>query len=151
MTREQAKELLETARESLANSGYPLIYKYGDKINISRGDNLGIAEPVYNHRAEILVNTDELKDLLNPYEYDFDDAVEHLIEIVDNAGDDSDTIYLCDWDGAVVVHDVESDAVYEYASWRDIPADWDFGCDIEEVEVIEVIDGVAHIWGHRQI
>jgi hypothetical protein len=85
MTREQAIEMLEVARESLGNNGYPVIYKYKDKINISRGDNLGIAELVYNHQAEILVNTNELKDLLDPYVYDFDDAVERLIEIVNEA------------------------------------------------------------------
>ena len=96
MTREQVIEMLEVARESLGNNGYPVIYKYGGKINISRGDNLGIAELVYNHQAEILVNTNELKDLLDPYVYDCDDAVERLIEIVDEAGNNSDTMYSCD-------------------------------------------------------
>lgn len=63
-------EFLEVAKEALENRGLPVIYSYGNKIDISRGDQNGTAEPVYNHLAKILVTTEELRELLNPYEYE---------------------------------------------------------------------------------
>lgn len=57
--------------------------------------------------------------------------------------------YLLDWPGQVVVHDAESDAVYEYQSVRDIPTDWNFGVDIEDAEIIEIHGNKAHVWANR--
>lgn len=77
--------MLETAKESLQNNGTPCIYKYGGKIGISRGDQSGTAEPVYNNVAEILVTTDELYELLNPYEYDsLEEAAERLADMLED-------------------------------------------------------------------
>lgn len=62
-------DFLEIAKEALEHKGLPVIYEFNGKIDISRGDQNGIAEVVYNHSAKILVTTDELRELLNPYEY----------------------------------------------------------------------------------
>jgi hypothetical protein len=82
INKEQAIEMLEAAQESLQNNGYPAIYRYEGRIDISRGDRFGTAEPVYNHEAEILVDTETLKVLLNPYDYDRESAVEALMDMV---------------------------------------------------------------------
>lgn len=63
-------EFLQVAKEALEHRGLPVIYSYGNKIDISRGDQAGgTAEPVYTHSAKILVTTEELRELLNPYEF----------------------------------------------------------------------------------
>lgn len=82
--RKDMSEMLETAKEALANGGCPVIYRYEGKINISRGDQSGTAEPVYNNVAEILVTTDELRELLNPYDYDIESAIERLADMLED-------------------------------------------------------------------
>ena len=79
-------EMLETAKESLQNNGTPCIYKYEGKVNISRGDQIGgTAEPVHDNKSEILVDTDELYELLNPYEYDsLEEAAERLADMLED-------------------------------------------------------------------
>ena len=85
MNKKMAMEMLETAREALANGGRPVIYRYGGKINISRGDQIGgTAEPVHDNKAEILVDTDELRELLNPYDYSVQSAIERLADMLED-------------------------------------------------------------------
>lgn len=81
----KAREYLEIAKEALEHRGLPVIYEFNGKIDISRGDQTGIAEPVYNHLAKILVTTEELKELLNPYEFStLEEAAEALAKMLKN-------------------------------------------------------------------
>ena len=85
LDKKMAMEMLETAREALANGGRPVIYRYEGKINISRGDQIGgTAEPVHDNKAEILVTTNELRELLNPYDYDIESAIERLADLLED-------------------------------------------------------------------
>ncbi len=61
LTRKHVNEMAEAVWESLAHRGTPVIYQYCGKINVSRGDMFGVAAPVHNGDAEILVNTETLK------------------------------------------------------------------------------------------
>lgn len=57
-------------------------------------------------------------------------------------------MYLVDWAGPVIVHS-DTGNMYQYESVNDIEEEWNFGCDIEKAEIIEIKDGIAHIWASR--
>lgn len=84
VTKKYAREMLKTAKEALENGGRPVIYLADGRIEISRGDRFGVAEPVYNHTAEILVDTDGLKEMLNSYEYTMKEAVDVLVYLLND-------------------------------------------------------------------
>lgn len=84
--RKKAIEMLKIADAALQNNGAPCIYMYCNDISVSRGDYMGIDEPVRKHTAYILFDTEELRDLLNPYMYSFKDAVDMVMEMC-NDGD----------------------------------------------------------------
>jgi hypothetical protein len=81
INRKQAIEMLKVAEVALHNNGDPCIYQYCNHVDISRGDYMGIAEPVRNHAARIVLDSEELRDLLNPYMCDFKSAVDAVIEV----------------------------------------------------------------------
>lgn len=71
-----AKDVFE--RQSTAQ---PCIYFYNDKFDFSRGDTLGgTAEPVYNNKAVIVIDTEDLREYVDPYQYDEETAVMLITE-----------------------------------------------------------------------
>ncbi len=80
VTKAQVKEMLEAAKEAFEGNGAPVIYEYEGKVDISRGDSFGIAEPVYNGEAEILVDTEQLREYFNPYDFDKNQAIDALYD-----------------------------------------------------------------------
>ena len=78
-----AKELLKTAKDVFErqSTARPCLYYYDGKFDISRGDTLGrTAMVVHNNQAEIVKDTEELRELTNEHEFDFETAVQILEE-----------------------------------------------------------------------
>lgn len=84
VTKKQVREMYEAAKEAFENNGIPVIYEYEGKVDISRGDRFGIAEPVYNGEAKILVDTEALKEYFNPYDFNKSQAIDALYEYLND-------------------------------------------------------------------
>ncbi len=82
LTKKQVNEMAEAVWESLARNGMPVVYEYGGKVDVSRGDTFGTAAPVYTGKAKILMDTQELKDIFDRQLYTKKEAADILYEIL---------------------------------------------------------------------
>lgn len=85
--KKMAKNFLEITKDVFErqSTATPCIYYYSGQLGFSRGDTLGgTAMVVHNGEAEIVKDTEDLAELTNEWEYDFEVAVEILAESLED-------------------------------------------------------------------